>query len=117
MRILSCYVQKFDEGNDFQSHLILKASTPHSAVVVIPFEYPQYFYYNQKINLLKAEGYYRLGKMEYNFKSNTYGVLDWGRGVWTYNNTWFWSSMSGRYKGHLIGFNFGYGFGNNKKGS
>ena len=39
------------------------------------------------------------------------GVLDWGRGVWTYDNTWYWSSASGRHEGVPFGFNLGYGFG------
>ena len=48
----------------------------------------------------------------YNFKKeNTVGLLDWGRGVWTYKNTWFWSSAAGYLNGHKIGFNLGYGFG------
>ena len=24
-----------------------------------------------------------------------YGTLDWGRGVWTYDNTWYWGSGNG----------------------
>ena len=38
-------------------------------------------------------------------------VLDWGRGVWTYKNTWYWSSLSARLDGVPFGFNLGYGFG------
>jgi hypothetical protein len=41
--------------------------------------------------------------------------LDWGRGVWPYNNTWYWSSINGEYNGHLYGFNLGYGFGDTSK--
>jgi hypothetical protein len=35
------------------------------------------------------------GNVKYIFKKGAYGVLDWGRGVWTYSNTWYWASMSG----------------------
>ena len=38
-------------------------------------------------------------------------MLDWGRGVWTYHNTWYWSSASGALDGVPFGFNLGYGFG------
>ena len=49
--------------------------------------------------------------------NDSYGVLDWGRGVWTYSNTWYWSSMSGMYNGNIMGFNLGYGFGDTSKAS
>lgn len=39
------------------------------------------------------------------------GVLDWGRGVWTYQNTWYWGSASGRVGSVPFGMNLGYGFG------
>ena len=41
-----------------------------------------------------------------------FGVLDWGRGVWTYHNTWYWGSASGELDGVPFGWNIGYGFGN-----
>ena len=37
--------------------------------------------------------------------------MDWGRGVWTYHNTWYWSSASGELDGVPFGWNLGYGFG------
>ncbi len=40
-----------------------------------------------------------------------FGVLDWGRGVWAYNNHWYWGSASGLVGGRSFGFNIGYGFG------
>lgn len=40
-----------------------------------------------------------------------YGTLDWGRGVWTYDNTWYWGSGNGTIAGKPFGFNIGYGFG------
>ena len=44
--------------------------------------------------------------------SDLYGVLDWGRGVWPYDNTWYWSSASGTLSnGKIFGLNLGYGFG------
>ena len=38
-------------------------------------------------------------------------MLDWGRGVWTYTNTWSWGSGSGLADDVPFGFNIGYGFG------
>ena len=41
-------------------------------------------------------------------------VLDWGRGVWTYQNTWYWGSASGYVDGVPFGMNLGYGFGDTR---
>ena len=48
---------------------------------------------------------------------NTFAVLDWGRGVWTYDNTWYWGSASGLAGGVPFGFNIGYGFGDTSAAS
>ena len=49
---------------------------------------------------------------EYIFdKTKDFGTLDWGRGVWTYDNRWYWSSGNGIVNGKTFGFNIGYGFG------
>lgn len=49
---------------------------------------------------------------EYVFNPETdFGTLDWGRGVWTYDNTWFWGSGNAVVNGKPFGFNIGYGFG------
>ena len=39
-------------------------------------------------------------------------MLDWGRGVWTYHNTWYWGSASYHVNVVPFGWNIGYGFGN-----
>ena len=70
------------------------------------------FYYNQKINCMPASGYVRFGGKSYEFTpERNYGTLDWGRGVWTYDNTWYWGSGNMDIDGHAFGFNIGYGFG------
>ena len=70
------------------------------------------FYYNQKINCMNAEGYIKFGgrKIEFTPERN-FGTLDWGRGVWTYDNTWYWGSGNGIVNGKRFGYNIGYGFG------
>ena len=49
--------------------------------------------------------------------ADTFAVLDWGRGVWTYDNTWYWGSASGLVDNHPFGFNIGYGFGDTSAAS
>ena len=96
-----------------------------SMVIVTPFaRAKRAFYYNQKINCQNAEGRARVGARELVFKPGaSFGVLDWGRGVWTWSNTWIWGSSSGlaRVEGERaersFGFNIGYGFGDTSASS
>ena len=61
---------------------------------------------------MPAEGYVSFDGQTYWFSPKTdYGTLDWGRGVWTYDNTWYWGSGNGTVGGKPFGFNIGYGFG------
>jgi hypothetical protein len=115
-RHLKVYVKDFKKGIDLNANLILEPTIKDSMVIATPFNKKGHFYYNQKINLLKSKGSLILGHHAFELNDG-YGVLDWGRGVWTYQNTWYWSSLSGVEEGHLIGFNLGYGFGDTSKAS
>ncbi|AYC34746.1 DUF2804 domain-containing protein [Pseudomonas cavernae] len=69
------------------------------------------FYYNRKLNCLPASGSVSFGGRTLTLDPRRdAGVLDWGRGVWTYQNRWYWSSASGFLDGVPFGFNLGYGF-------
>ena len=103
--------KNFKEKLNFRCDIYLKETNKDSMVIATPFEKDKHFYYNQKINLLQASGYFKIGDTFYDLNDG-YGVLDWGRGVWTYKNTWYWSSLNASDNGKRIGFNLGYGFGN-----
>jgi hypothetical protein len=76
------------------------------------------FYYNQKINCMPASGSVKFDGRVYKFNPETdFGTLDWGRGVWTYDNTWYWGSGNGIVNGKPFGFNIGYGFGDTSAAS
>lgn len=63
---------------------------------------------------MRASGWVTVGDEKHEFNPATdFGTLDWGRGVWTYDNTWFWGSGNCDLDGHTFGFNIGYGFGDN----
>ncbi len=83
-------------------------------VIATPFDTDKYFYFNSKVNCMKAEGSFFLNKKECVFDpSDSLATLDWGRGVWTYDNTWYWGSLQTRLEdGKTFGWNIGYGFGN-----
>lgn len=69
------------------------------------------FYLNEKVNSMAAKGRVRLGKDDvYLTEDIGIGVLDWGRGRWTYKNTWYWASISAYVDGVPFGLNLGYGF-------
>jgi len=114
-RILDFKVENFSKGQPLVGRLILSNIPKESMVIATPFDKPKHFYFNQKINCMRAEGSVTLAGKAYPFKpESSFAVLDWGRGVWTYKNTWYWGSASGVVDGISFGFNIGYGFGNTK---
>lgn len=118
-RHLVCTMKNVKKGIDFECDVTLENTLDKSMVIATPFKKKRHFYYNQKINLLKAKGFFKMGKEIHQFKKDeTLGVLDWGRGVWTYSNTWYWSSLNAYTSDfHRIGFNLGYGFGDTSNAS
>jgi hypothetical protein len=113
LRRLSVDYPAFDGGRGLSGELVLGPTPPDRMVVATPFpRAPRAFYYNQKINCLPACGQVRVGGLDHAFdRASAFGVLDWGRGVWTYDNTWYWGSASGLLDGRPFGFNIGHGFG------
>ena len=81
-RHLTCSWKSFTKDKkDVRLDLYLEATNKDSIVVATPFNKTGHFYYNQKINLLKSNGYVKVGEDILDFNDDTYGVLDWGRGV------------------------------------
>lgn len=100
-------------GKTFVCNIFLQQPKMDTMVIATPWkEDPKAFYYNQKINCMRAEGFCEFGGQRYTFSPKTdFGTLDWGRGVWTYDNTWYWGSGNMDIDGHAFGYNIGYGFG------
>lgn len=117
-RSLTCHYENFFEKQTLDVEITLGTPPKDSMVIATPFDKPGAFYYNQKINCMPASGIARIGTHEYRFDpENSFGTLDWGRGVWTYNNTWYWGNGNGVVYGEKFGFNIGYGFGNTSAAS
>ncbi len=111
-RQLTAHMDGFKDGRPLDAQVTLTGEPEESMVICTPFEKKAHFYYNQKINCMRASGVVRIGEEEYRFTpEDSFAVLDWGRGVWTYHNTWYWGSASGLAEGADFGFNIGYGFG------
>ena len=112
-RCLTFHMDNF-RGKDAIEGIVRLTDEPRESIVIAtPFDKPKHFYYNQKINCLRAEGWIELGDRRFELAPDRFfAVLDWGRGVWTYHNTWYWGSASGLLDGVPFGWNIGYGFGN-----
>ncbi|MBO9707831.1 MAG: DUF2804 domain-containing protein [Caulobacter sp.] len=118
-RRLTVDAPRFDKGRGLRGELWLSQPPMDRMVIATPFpKAPRAFYYNQKINCLAVEGEIVVGDERHRFEpTSAFAVLDWGRGVWTYDNTWYWGSASGLVDGRPFGFNIGYGFGDTSAAS
>ena len=111
-RVLDARMDNFGPAGAITAHVELFDEPDESMVICTPFDKPGHFYYNQKINCMRAEGEVSYNGVKYVFDpSESFAVLDWGRGVWTYHNTWYWGSASYHVDGVPFGWNIGYGFG------
>ena len=114
-RVLLAQMKKFGPEGSLTAKIELTDAPAESMVIATPFDKDGHFYYNQKINCMRASGTvtYGYNNRTYTFDpADSFAVLDWGRGVWTYRNTWYWGSASGQIDGVPFGWNIGYGFGN-----
>ncbi|MBR6323117.1 MAG: DUF2804 domain-containing protein [Lachnospiraceae bacterium] len=117
-RRIRCLFRDFHEGQTLKCDIELAQPEMDSMVIATPWDKKHAFYYNQKINCMRASGWLEYNGKRYEFHPETdFGTLDWGRGVWTYDNTWFWGSGNTDLNGKAFGFNIGYGFGNTKAAS
>lgn len=117
-RRLRFSIDRFRDGKPFSCDILLFDEPRDSMVIATPFEKRGHFYYNQKIVGMRAKGFFSVGDDRTELvPKDTFGLLDWGRGVWTYKNTWYWSAAQGEVDGHVLGFNLGYGFGDTKAAS
>lgn len=113
-RLTGEYPNADKRGTTVKWDVTLTDAPEECMVIATPFDRDGYFYFNSKVNCMSAEGSFSLNGRECPFnKEDSMGTLDWGRGVWTYDNTWYWGSLHTRLKdGKTFGFNLGYGFGN-----
>lgn len=111
-RTLIAQMKDFGPAGSLYAKIELFDEPEDSMVICTPFDKPGHFYYNQKINCMRARGEVIYDGRSYVFDpEDSFGVLDWGRGVWTYHNTWYWGSASYHIDGVPFGWNIGYGFG------
>ena len=118
-RSLKAHVARFDGKDDLSFEAVLEDEPRDSLVIATPWSEDQSaFYYNQKIVAMRARGSFKKGVLVHGFNpQNSFGLLDWGRGVWTRDNTWYWAVAQGWQDGRRFGLNLGYGFGDTSAAS
>jgi hypothetical protein len=86
---------------------ILSPAAQETLNVVVPWSRTQ-FQFTSKQLPLACEGTVQWGDETWRFdRSNTFGVRDFGRGVWPYRTTWNWAALSGTVNGVRYGVNLG----------
>ena len=117
-RHIKCHFENFWDEKPLDAEIVLSQPTMDTMVIATPWPEKHAFYYNQKINCMRASGWIKFDGKKYEFDPKTdFGTLDWGRGVWTYDNTWFWGSGNADVDGNSFGWNIGYGFGDTSAAS
>ena len=111
-RRIQCVFRDFQDGKTLTADLLMKQPEMDSICFATPWkENQKAFYYNQKVNCMPVKGKVNFDGRDYIFDGRKdMAVLDWGRGVWTYDNIWRWGTCSTRLTGVPFGFNLGYGF-------
>ena len=114
-RHITCHFERFFEGKPLDCDIVLEEPDMDSLVIATPWPKERRFYYNRKINCMRASGWMEYDGVRHTFDpASDFGTLDWGRGVWTYDNTWYWGSGNADIGGVPFGFNIGYGFGDTR---
>lgn len=72
-----------------------------------------HFFFTNKENCMPATGFLKIGpkKLKFDKSNNSFGVLDWGRGVWAHNIRWIWGNGTTYINDKLFGFEITFGFG------
>lgn len=94
------------------------SETVESIAVSHRFDQPGEFFYENKRVSMPATGTVLVGDTTYDFgDGESFGVLDWGRGVWPDDVRWEWGHFAGLTDGHLVGINLGTVHGDDTPGS
>lgn len=92
-----------------EAHAVITRPKGHETLnVVVPWSERRY-QFTSKQNTLPATGEVRAGKQQFRFgpENQSFGCMDYGRGVWPYATTWNWATASGECGGHTVGLQFG----------
>ena len=113
VRVLDVTDPAFDGGRGLRIDVTLACPSEHESIVMATPMGGDRFYYNRKLNGLRAAGRIVWGDRAIDLDpARALGQLDWGRGVWPYRSHWIWASANGFLpNGRVVGLNLGGGFG------
>jgi hypothetical protein len=96
------------QGGRLDVDITLHKPAEHETLnTVIPWSREQ-FHFTSKQNTLAATGTVTLGDRSISFApEDSFGVLDFGRGIWPREFIWNWASFNTRQGADLIGINLG----------
>lgn len=114
----------FERATTLYFNALLDDEPRDSMNLVVPWSSDKdAFSFTRKIVGLSAQGSFRKGREVHGFTStDSFALLDWGRGVWPFETTWFWGYGMGWQEGgisddadaldsHRFGLNLAYGLG------
>ena len=106
-------------SSDMEAHVRLDDSEAVEAIAVShAFDEPGEFFYENKRLSMPTTGTVTVGDTTYDFgEGESFGVLDWGRGVWPDDVEWEWGHFTGMIDGQLVGINMGTVNGDDTPGS
>lgn len=112
-RIIEFDYPEFEGGRRINGKFVLHQNPKNDTLVnAIPFKKKKHFVLAQKILCMPTKGTVNFGEKQIKFSENeTFGLLDWSRGVFPYKTEWYWANACGRLNGKTLGFTLGYGFG------
>ena len=107
-RRLSFHMDRFRGKDAIEGIITLTDEPDESLVIATPFEKPGHFYYNQKINCLRASGWVELGAERFELMPDKFfAVLDWA--VHAVNGELAGGCDGGDGSGHMDGAENGRG--------
>lgn len=112
-RIISYSIQGDSSKETIEGKFEFIENAKEALAFITPFSESDFFY-EYKMPSLVCKGSIRYNETTYEFKENSYAVLDWGRGTWPESNKWLWAAGAGQVGGELLSLNLGYGFGDPK---
>jgi hypothetical protein len=93
-------------GSPLEADILVERPSDHETLnVVVPWSDVQY-QYTSKQNTLPASGFVRF-QGEHHELADSFGCLDYGRGVWPKHTMWNWGSASATQNGRVVGLNLG----------
>ncbi len=102
-------------GEPFTMDLSLQEMPDHESITIaIPYKNePDHFFLTNKVDSMPATGTIKIGDKTLNFTPDkSFGILDWGRGVWDHDTNWVWSNGSGYLpNGDILGWELTWGIG------